>query len=71
MGEDLQVAVEDGRAWQAVELLRTVFYREQRAYLVGRLVARDASAPLVLALTIAGKQARPVAPGERATPAPP
>lgn len=50
-GELAARAVEDGRAWQAVDLLRTVFYREQRAYLVGRLVARDASAPLVLALT--------------------
>lgn len=50
-GELAARAIEDGRAWQAVELVRTVFFREQRAYLVGRLVAQDAAAPLVIALT--------------------
>jgi isocitrate dehydrogenase kinase/phosphatase len=50
-GELAARAVEDGRAWQAVEMMRTVFFREQRAYLVGRLVATDEAAPLVVALT--------------------
>ena len=50
-GELTARAVEDGCAWQAAELLTTVFYREQRAYLVGRLVADDDAAPLVIALT--------------------
>lgn len=52
MGGELAArAIEDGRGWQAVELVRTVFFREQRAYLVGRLVAQGAAAPLVIALT--------------------
>jgi len=33
-----------------VELLQTVFYRERRAYLVGRLFGRDRYAPCVIAL---------------------
>lgn len=43
-------AVEAGVALRAIELLRTVFYRERRAYLVGRLVDADAATPLVIAL---------------------
>jgi isocitrate dehydrogenase kinase/phosphatase len=35
---------------RAVELLETVFYRERRAYLVGRIFGVDAIAPLVIAL---------------------
>ncbi|MDR2011824.1 MAG: bifunctional isocitrate dehydrogenase kinase/phosphatase [Rhodanobacter sp.] len=34
----------------AVELLETVFYREQRAYLVGRVFGAERIAPLVIAL---------------------
>ena len=34
----------------AVELLDTVFYRERRAYLVGRIYGRDRYAPCVIAL---------------------
>ncbi len=34
----------------AVELLETVFYRERRAYLVGRILGRENYAPCVLAL---------------------
>jgi isocitrate dehydrogenase kinase/phosphatase len=35
---------------RAVELLETVFYRERRAYLVGRIFGVDRAAPLVIAL---------------------
>ena len=35
---------------RAVELLETVFYRERRAYLVGRIFGADNIAPLVIAL---------------------
>ncbi|RYD16069.1 MAG: bifunctional isocitrate dehydrogenase kinase/phosphatase [Lysobacteraceae bacterium] len=42
-------ALEEGAAWQSMQVLRTVFYREQRAYLVGRLVGVDACTPLVVA----------------------
>jgi isocitrate dehydrogenase kinase/phosphatase len=38
------------RAVRAVELLDTVFYRERRAYLVGRVFGDSRFAPLVLAL---------------------
>ncbi len=34
----------------AVELLETVFYRERRAYLVGRVIGRERHAPCVIAL---------------------
>ena len=34
----------------AIELLETVFYRERRAYLVGRLFGRDSYLPCVIAL---------------------
>ena len=43
-------ALEEGARWHAMQVLRTVFYREQRAYLVGRLVGIDACTPLVVAL---------------------
>ncbi|MBS7458143.1 bifunctional isocitrate dehydrogenase kinase/phosphatase [Coralloluteibacterium stylophorae] len=36
---------------RAIELLRTVFYRERRAYLVGRIFDDETWAPLVVALT--------------------
>jgi isocitrate dehydrogenase kinase/phosphatase len=41
--------------WQApavrgIELMQTVFYRERRAYLVGRVFGEDRFAPLILAL---------------------
>lgn len=35
---------------RAIELLQTVFYREQRAYLVGRVFGAERIAPLVIAL---------------------
>jgi len=35
---------------RAVELLETVFYRERRAYLVGRIFGAESIAPLVIAL---------------------
>lgn len=35
---------------RAIELLETVFYRERRAYLVGRIFGVDRTAPLVIAL---------------------
>jgi len=43
------------RSWDtvpvvAVELLETVFYRERRAYLVGRAIGRERHAPCVIAL---------------------
>lgn len=36
---------------ETIELLQTVFYRERRAYLVGRIVDGDQGIPLVIALT--------------------
>ncbi|MFC4729122.1 bifunctional isocitrate dehydrogenase kinase/phosphatase [Coralloluteibacterium thermophilus] len=36
---------------RSIELLRTVFYREQRAYLVGRTFSETGWCPLVIALT--------------------
>ena len=43
---------EDGVPLRAIDLLRPVFYRERRAYLVGRIDHGDGSAtPLVIALT--------------------
>ena len=38
------------RAIVRIELLRTVFFRERRAYLVGRVRARERYSPLVIAL---------------------
>jgi isocitrate dehydrogenase kinase/phosphatase len=51
--------LEAGVALHAIELLRTVFYRERRAYLVGRLVDAEGATPLVIALvsTAAGVRA--------------
>jgi isocitrate dehydrogenase kinase/phosphatase len=43
-------AFEDAAPLRALELLRPVFYRERRAYLVGRLVGDGAPVPLVIAL---------------------
>jgi len=43
--------LEDGVPLRAIELLRTVFYRERRAYLVGRIDDGDDGTPLVIALT--------------------
>ncbi|WP_417323582.1 bifunctional isocitrate dehydrogenase kinase/phosphatase [Dokdonella soli] len=45
--------LEDGVAPRAIELLQTVFYRERRAYLVGRIVIGDGATPLVIALVSA------------------
>lgn len=42
-----------------IELLRTVFYREQRAYLVGRAFTRTGWWPLVIALTNDARGVRP------------
>ena len=42
--------VEDGVPMRAIELLSTVFYRERRAYLVGRILDDDDGVPLVIAL---------------------
>ncbi len=42
--------LEDGVPGRAIELLRTVFYRERRAYLVGRIADGAAATPLVIAL---------------------
>jgi isocitrate dehydrogenase kinase/phosphatase len=41
---------DDGEGVLAIELLDTVFYRERRAYLVGRLFGRDRYTPCVIAL---------------------
>lgn len=41
---------EDGVAGRAIELLRSVFYRERRAYLVGRIAGVASATPLVIAL---------------------
>ncbi len=43
-------AFEGGVVLQAIELLCTVFYRERRAYLVGRLVDGAGNTPLVIVL---------------------
>ena len=43
-------AFEEATPLRALALLHTVFYRERRAYLVGRLVGDDAALPLVIAL---------------------
>ena len=43
-------ALEEGAGWEAMQMLRTVFYREQRAYLVGRLLGDEGCTPLVVAL---------------------
>ncbi|MEO5626297.1 MAG: bifunctional isocitrate dehydrogenase kinase/phosphatase [Dokdonella sp.] len=43
-------AFEEGIALHAIDLLRNVFYRERRAYLVGRLVDGDDGTPLVIVL---------------------
>jgi isocitrate dehydrogenase kinase/phosphatase len=40
----------NGTPIRAIELLDTVFYRERRAYLVGRVFGADRLAPLVIAL---------------------
>ena len=45
-----QLSPDDAAGLLAVELLDTVFYRERRAYLVGRVFARDRYAPCVVAL---------------------
>ena len=42
--------IEDGVPLLGIELLRTVFYRERRAYLVGRILDGDDGIPLVIAL---------------------
>ncbi|MEP7041488.1 MAG: bifunctional isocitrate dehydrogenase kinase/phosphatase [Dokdonella sp.] len=42
--------LEDGVPLHGIELLRTVFYRERRAYLVGRILDGDEGTPLVIAL---------------------
>jgi len=42
--------IEDGVPLLGIELLRTVFYRERRAYLVGRIRDGDEGTPLVIAL---------------------
>jgi len=42
--------IEDGVPVLGIELLRTVFYRERRAYLVGRILDGDDGIPLVIAL---------------------
>jgi isocitrate dehydrogenase kinase/phosphatase len=42
--------VEDGVPLVEIELLRTVFYRERRAYLVGRIVDGAGGTPLVIAM---------------------
>ncbi|MCB1576520.1 MAG: bifunctional isocitrate dehydrogenase kinase/phosphatase, partial [Xanthomonadales bacterium] len=36
-----------------IELIKTAFFRERRAYLVGRAVARSGITPLVIALVSA------------------
>ncbi len=46
---DAHIADQDD-ALVAIELLRTVFYRERRAYLVGRVIGARDSGPLVVAL---------------------
>ncbi|WP_345782593.1 bifunctional isocitrate dehydrogenase kinase/phosphatase [Dokdonella sp.] len=48
---------EDGQPLRAIELLRPVFYRERRAYFVGRLDHGDDCTPLVIALTSTPKGA--------------
>ncbi|AKS41832.1 bifunctional isocitrate dehydrogenase kinase/phosphatase [Wenzhouxiangella marina] len=48
MASELKARGEDGLS--SIELLETVFYREGRAYLVGRAFARDAFLPCVIAL---------------------
>lgn len=42
--------IEDSVPMRAIELLRPVFYRERRAYLVGRIDDGDGGTPLVVAL---------------------
>lgn len=48
--EIAEQALESGMALRAIELLPTLFYRERRAYLVGRLVDEEGSTPMVIAL---------------------
>ncbi|MEO5559920.1 MAG: bifunctional isocitrate dehydrogenase kinase/phosphatase [Dokdonella sp.] len=48
--EIAECAFEEGVALHAIELLRSAFYRERRAYLVGRLVDGAGGTPLVIVL---------------------
>jgi len=50
LAERLQAAFGQDQAVVCIELLETVFYREGRAYLVGRALARDQHRPCVIAL---------------------
>jgi isocitrate dehydrogenase kinase/phosphatase len=47
-----RLAAWGGEPIRAVELLETVFYRERRAYLVGRIFGAEQIAPLVIALVV-------------------
>jgi len=50
-GEIAERMIEDGVPIRAIELLEPVFYRERRAYLVGRIDDGGDGTPLVVALT--------------------
>ena len=45
-----RLAPDDEAGLLAIEMLDTVFYRERRAYLVGRIFGRDSYSPCVIAL---------------------